>query len=213
MHTHYTKDDIHKLAVLAAGKSPCKKRKVGAILTYQVKENEYVALSEGHNHNPTGGACELNGATLPEVVHAEIDCLNNYVSNITQHVLADLKMFITHEPCKNCAKKLAEYNLPYEVVGDFLKFDSKKLRYDLIPPEFLKEIAKVYTYGANKYKEGNWQKVDDPHKAYVGAAMRHLEAFRQGEMNDPESTLMHLAHAATNLSFLISLKTKPKKVK
>uniref|UniRef100_UPI001E4FF338 dATP/dGTP diphosphohydrolase domain-containing protein n=1 Tax=Acetomicrobium sp. S15 = DSM 107314 TaxID=2529858 RepID=UPI001E4FF338 len=32
------------------------------------------------------------------------------------------------------------------------------LRYDLIPSDALRELAKVYTVGAEKYGERNWEK-------------------------------------------------------
>lgn len=85
---------------------------------------------------------------------------------------------------------------------EFVKHDEGKLQYHLIPPKAMKELAKVLTYGANKYEANNWQKVDDPTR-YVDALYRHLEAWRAGERVDPESGLSHLSHAITNIAFLI----------
>jgi hypothetical protein len=91
---------------------------------------------------------------------------------------------------------------------NFTKYDNAKLRYELIPPSLNEAVAKVLTYGANKYSANNWQKVDNPDR-YVAALYRHLEAWRAGEISDPESRISHLAHAATNIAFLIELNYQP----
>ena len=38
------------------------------------------------------------------------------------------------------------------------KNDGGKLRYDLIPPRALEALAYVYTIGAAKYSDRNWEK-------------------------------------------------------
>jgi hypothetical protein len=81
-----------------------------------------------------------------------------------------------------------------------LKYDQDKPRTDLLPTEPLIDIAKVLAFGAKKYTENSWQKVET--KRYYGAALRHLFAWKQGEVNDPESGLPHLAHAACCLLFM-----------
>lgn len=86
-----------------------------------------------------------------------------------------------------------------------MKHDQDKPRYDLIPPEAMNELAKVLTYGAEKYSPDNWMKVDDGIPRYYAAMQRHVEAWRSGEHTDPESGLTHLSHAMTCLSFLIAL--------
>ena len=86
-----------------------------------------------------------------------------------------------------------------------MKFDSDKLRYDLVPPSALEKIVDVLTYGAKKYAPENWKKVEEPERRYIAAAMRHIEAFRKGERLDPESGLPHLAHAACCLMFILEV--------
>lgn len=71
----------------------------------------------------------------------------------------------------------------------------KAEEYSLIPPLPLAEIARVYGYGARKYKPGNWLK-GYPYSWSLDAMQRHIEAFRRGEEIDPESGLSHLAHAS-----------------
>ena len=88
------------------------------------------------------------------------------------------------------------------------KDDLGKLRYDLLPPNALREVAKVLTYGAAKYAPNNWQAVDDAKARYAAALMRHFEAWRDGEILDPDSRLPHLAHVVCNALFLLWFELK-----
>jgi hypothetical protein len=63
----------------------------------------------------------------------------------------------------------------------------------------------VLTYGAAKYGAENWRKVQDGRNRYYAAALRHLLAWREGELTDQESGLDHISHAMTNLVFLSEL--------
>ena len=83
-----------------------------------------------------------------------------------------------------------------------LKFDVGKLRYSLIPPEATRAIAEVLTFGAEKYAPNSWQSVPNAHERYLDALMRHLEAYRAGELIDPESKLPHMSHLLCNAAFL-----------
>lgn len=82
------------------------------------------------------------------------------------------------------------------------KLDKQKLRMDLLPPEAVEAIAEVFTYGANKYEDRNWEKGMSWGRIY-GAMLRHLLAFWRGEDYDSESGKLHLAHAATDALFLL----------
>lgn len=86
----------------------------------------------------------------------------------------------------------------------FMKYDSGKLRYSLVPPKSIAAIADILTYGAVKYAPDNWRLCTDPDR-YVDALYRHLEAWRSGEATDVESGKSHLAHALTNLVFIYEL--------
>lgn len=88
-------------------------------------------------------------------------------------------------------------------IGPGRKDDNGKTRVDLLPVGALQEVAKVLTFGANKYGANNWQNVA-PKARYYGAALRHLWARARGERIDPESGLPHLAHAACCVLFLLS---------
>jgi hypothetical protein len=83
-----------------------------------------------------------------------------------------------------------------------LKYDSDKIRLDLLPIRPLEEIGRVLTYGAVKYSERNWEKGFSWSRPYA-AALRHLFAFWNGETHDKETGLHHLAHAACCVIFLL----------
>jgi len=83
------------------------------------------------------------------------------------------------------------------------KFDSDKLRWDLIQPLATQAYVDVLTYGAKKYDDHNWRKVPLLRQRYFAAAIRHIWAWWLDERCDPESGLHHLAHAICCLMFLL----------
>jgi hypothetical protein len=86
---------------------------------------------------------------------------------------------------------------------DGIKHDAEKPRMDLLPFEALEEVAKVLAFGAKKYADNNWQKVDGPESRYTAALLRHLVAMQREERLDAESGLLHAAHLATNALFIL----------
>ena len=90
------------------------------------------------------------------------------------------------------------------VLKEGIKYDTGKLRYDLLPAIAEQELVKVLTFGANKYGEENWRLVDNHKKRYYAALRRHVNAWRLGEQIDTESGYHHLAHALCCLVFLIT---------
>lgn len=90
------------------------------------------------------------------------------------------------------------------------KFDGGKLQYGLVPPLALRETVKVLTFGAEKYEPDNWKRVPDPNRRYFDAAQRHLWAYKEGEVNDPESGVSHLAHALCCIMFMLDLDEEKK---
>lgn len=86
--------------------------------------------------------------------------------------------------------------------SDFVKGDSGKLKWSLMPFEELKDVVKVLMHGAEKYSPDNWKKCDDITR-YKDALMRHVVAYVSGDKIDPEFGLSHLAHAICNCLFLM----------
>lgn len=85
---------------------------------------------------------------------------------------------------------------------EFVKKDSGKLKWSLMPFEELKDVVKVLMHGAEKYSADNWKKCDDTTR-YKDALMRHVVAYVSGEKTDEEFGLSHLAHAICNCLFLM----------
>jgi hypothetical protein len=84
-----------------------------------------------------------------------------------------------------------------------LRFDAGKARYELIPADALEALAKVYTVGAQKYADRNWEKGMSWGRCF-GSLMRHSWAFWRGETIDPETGCHHMAMAAWNCFALCS---------
>ena len=75
------------------------------------------------------------------------------------------------------------------------KDDVNKLRYDLIPPGPLNELALVYTIGARKYTDRNWEKGLAWGRVFA-AMMRHAWSWWGGEKHDLVDGQHHLASVA-----------------
>lgn len=77
------------------------KLKVGCVI---VKDNRI--LSIGYNGTPAGwdNACEVDGKTKPEVIHAERNALDK-VAKSTESTDGAV-LFVTHTPCIECAKSI-----------------------------------------------------------------------------------------------------------
>ena len=73
--------------------------------------------------------------------------------------------------------------------------DVGKLDLTLFPAWAKAVITQVFSYGEQKYSRDNWLK-GLPLTQLLEAAERHMIKHRAGEMFDPESGCLHLAHAA-----------------
>lgn len=90
-----------------------------------------------------------------------------------------------------------------------LRYNSGKLRYDLLPQRPIKEIVKVLTAGAEKYAPRNWEKGLN-WMGVLASLKRHISEFESGKDFDKETGLYHLAHAACNALFILEYyKTHP----
>ena len=82
------------------------------------------------------------------------------------------------------------------------KFDLGKPRMDLISALATTYLAKVLTFGANKYEAHNWRN-GIPLSKLIAAAERHITAIKAGIDYDAESGLPHAAHLMCEAMFLI----------
>lgn len=83
----------------------------------------------------------------------------------------------------------------------------KPARYDLIPPEALDLLARLYGWGASKYADRNWEK-GYPWGWSFAAMMRHAWAWARREDTDPESGLPHMAHCAWHCFVLMTFSVR-----
>lgn len=83
-----------------------------------------------------------------------------------------------------------------------VKYDDGKVDFSLLPMGPLEDVAKVWTFGKQKYNAWNWTKGFKYLRVY-SAALRHIFASMRGEDTDPESKLPHLAHAICCLMMLL----------
>jgi hypothetical protein len=85
-----------------------------------------------------------------------------------------------------------------------MKSDKGKIRPSLVYYSFIKEICKVREYGIAKYGDKeDWRNTENYRERYIEAIFRHMYAYVDGEENEVESSLKHLAHAACDIMFLI----------
>lgn len=204
-----TESEIQKLVLETAALSKAQKRKVGAIL---IRDGQVIGRGCNNNMYDNGVCEDEEGNTLPTVVHAEIACLEDAERHLACTIVAsrgNCIMYVSHQPCESCRDAIIRSGVTdIRVVEAFMKFDGDKLRYDLVPPSATEALARVLTFGARKYKPNNWRNVPEPDR-YIAAMKRHIALYRSGEKFDEDSGLHHLAHAMTNMAFLLDLDYQP----
>jgi hypothetical protein len=83
------------------------------------------------------------------------------------------------------------------------KADMGKDMWHFIPMGILRGVARVLTFGAQKYAADSWQTVDDAEVRYFSAMIRHhCHHYLDGEFYDEESGLPHWAHFLCNAVFI-----------
>lgn len=93
------------------------------------------------------------------------------------------------------------------------KLDNGKPRHGLVLGAFsnaLTEVAKVGTFGANKYSDNGWLSVPNGLARYTDAMLRHHFAEAGGEELDEDSGLRHAAHRAWNALAVLELMLREK---
>jgi len=83
---------------------------------------------------------------------------------------------------------------------------SKKAHYRALSPDLNKDTALAFTFGRGKHGVDNFRKMTPEAAGEIyDALMRHIEAFRSGEVKASDSNIHHLAHACANLHMLYRL--------
>ena len=152
---------------------------------------------EGIQGHPTlelkSNQCKIKN-TVP------IEVKVSYMDNIRNETICVDIMRSYMDNISNVIKQSSLHSL-----SEGVKYDSDKLDWNLLPLDSIDDILKVLMFGSKKYAPDNWKKVQDANNRYYAAAMRHLSAWRRGELNDSETGISHLSHAGCCLLFLISL--------
>ncbi len=85
-----------------------------------------------------------------------------------------------------------------------VKHDQDKLPWELLPYDAVREVVKVLLFGKKKYSARNWEGGIVYSRLYA-AAIRHLTSwFQDGEDQDPETGISHLAHACCCVLFMLA---------
>lgn len=83
-----------------------------------------------------------------------------------------------------------------------MRFNTGKMRFNLIPMDARLELARVYTVGAAKYEDDNWLK-GMSWKEMIDCAERHFALWQMGQARDPDTKCHHLAQVAWNVLGLL----------
>ncbi len=86
---------------------------------------------------------------------------------------------------------------PKDVIG------STKPSIQFVPMGPIFEASAVLQAGHMKYRSHNYRVKPIEVGSYVSAAFRHIGAYYEGEDNDPDDGLHHIAHAIAGLMILL----------
>lgn len=117
---------------------------------------------------------------------------------------------------KNILNKINELSL--DNTDYTIKHDKGKPQLALFPKEAMEAVCEIMEFGANKYGQGTWNRVEAIR--YINAAARHLYAMQSKDENgkeyidlskkDNESGLEHLYHLACNVVYATALYKRDK---
>lgn len=86
------------------------------------------------------------------------------------------------------------------------RYGIKKPPLHLVPPAAIIYLAQGFRDGADKYGPYNWRENEVAASVYVGAAMRHMVSWWDGEELAKDSGIHHLAHAMSCLAIICDAK-------
>jgi hypothetical protein len=82
------------------------------------------------------------------------------------------------------------------------KFDAGKADLSLIPLPALEQTARAFMLGEKKYGRYNYTNGLEASRL-IGASLRHISSWMEGEDTDPESGASHLGHASACLAMVL----------
>ena len=83
-------------------------------------------------------------------------------------------------------------------------FGDKKVKLQYVPLSANIAIARALAEGIEKYGAFNWRDKPVPIMTYIGATLRHMGAFVEGENEDPDSSnKLHLDGALASLAIIV----------
>jgi len=89
---------------------------------------------------------------------------------------------------------------PKDIIG------SNKLPLSVVPTSTKAYLALGHSEGHLKYGFINWREAGIRARIYIDALYRHIDKWMEGEEEDPETGVPHLANAITCLSIIIDAK-------
>lgn len=92
-------------------------------------------------------------------------------------------------------------------LNDGLRFNEGKRRFDLIPPDAMAALADLFTIGARKYAERNWER-GMAYSKVIASLDRHWNDFKAGIDRDPETGCLHITHVVWNAMALLTFKLR-----
>lgn len=123
--------DIVKYVMGEAAKSNVEKRQVGCVITgHDLYKDKEVIIAKGYNTHE---------------IHAEAMACEALIADAVEiKTFGNVTAFVSHQPCPACAQMLIDHGIHnVEVVESFMKFDSDKLRFDLIDGYFIQSLIGV----------------------------------------------------------------------
>ncbi len=144
-----------------------------------------------YRKDPTGNLVPVEVDPIPQVYGAN---KMTEAYQVSDAVRADLAAGVA---TKDDGGKLNFDFIPPDFEEGICRIFMKGLRLDLVPLDFLEELALLYTRGAIKYADNNWLQKLNPVRWYR-ALRRHTLALRKGEVMDPETGVHHSTAVAWN---------------
>ncbi len=125
----------------------------------------------------------------------------DYDQIIKEELFEDFDYTVTDNMVKH--KKYGKQREAQKDSDQAMRFNEGKsqLSYMLDADVAMKGMCGVFEFGAKKYDRGNWKKGLDE-KEIMDSMLRHMTAYNNGEVLDPESGLPHVDHITCNAVFL-----------